>query len=74
MEVDQQNLLCKQTQKKKITRMIIPLGAEKTFDKIQQPLHGKCLGKFSNSRPIPKHWKSNIQQTSGQYQTKWRET
>ena len=28
------------------------------------PLHGKSLGKIRNSRPIPKHSKSNIQQTS----------
>ena len=30
------------------------------------PLHDKSLGKISNSRPIPKHSKSNIQQTSSQ--------
>jgi hypothetical protein len=30
------------------------------------------LEKIRNSRPIPKHSKSNIQQTSSQHQTKWR--
>jgi hypothetical protein len=37
-------------------------------------LHVQSLGKIRNSRPIPKHSKSNIWQTSSQYQTKWRET
>jgi DNA-binding ferritin-like protein (Dps family) len=36
-------------------------------------LHGKSLGKIRNSRPIRKHSKRNIQQTSNQHQTKWRE-
>ena len=36
------------------------------------PIHDKSPGKIRNSRPIPKHNKSNIQQTSSQYQTKWR--
>jgi hypothetical protein len=31
------------------------------------------LGKIRNSRPIPKHDKSNLQQTSSQHQSKWRE-
>jgi hypothetical protein len=30
------------------------------------------LGNIRNSRPIPKHNKSNIQQTSLQHQTKWK--
>jgi len=37
-------------------------------------LHDKSLEKLMNSRPIPKHSKSNMQQTSSQHQTKWRET
>jgi hypothetical protein len=49
---------------------IISLDAEKTFDKIQHPFIIKSLGKIWNSRPIPKHNKSNIQQTSSQHQTK----
>ena len=36
-------------------------------------LHDKILGKIK-SRPIPKHSKSNIEQTSIQHQNKWRET
>ena len=54
--------------------MIISLDAEKVFDKIQHPIHNKSLGMIKNSRPMPKHNKSNIQQSSSQYQTKWRET
>jgi hypothetical protein len=34
----------------------------------------KSLGNTRNSRPIPKHSKRNIQQTSSQHQTKWRDT
>ena len=37
------------------------------------PLHDKTLGKIRNSRPIPKHNKSNIQLASSQHQSKWRE-
>jgi hypothetical protein len=55
------------------THMIISLDAEKAFDKIQHPFI-ISLRKIRNSRPIPKHNKSNLQQTSGQHQTKWRET
>jgi hypothetical protein len=54
--------------------MIISLDAEKVFDKIQHPIHNKSLGMIKNSRPMPKHNKSNIQQTSNQHQSKWRET
>jgi hypothetical protein len=38
------------------------------------PIPDKSLGKIRNSRPIPKHNKSNIQQTRSQHQTTWRET
>ena len=37
------------------------------------PIHNKSHGKIRNSRLIPKHNKSNIQQTSSQHQSKWRE-
>ena len=40
--------------------MIISLDAEKAFDKIQHPFMIKNLGKIRNSRPIPKHDKSNL--------------
>jgi hypothetical protein len=53
--------------------MIISLDAEKALEKIQHPFM-ISLGRIRNSRPIPKHNKSNIQQTSSQHQTKWRET
>ena len=52
--------------------MIISLDDEKTFDKIQHPFMLTVLER--NSRSIPKHSKSNVQQTSNQPQTKWRET
>jgi hypothetical protein len=56
--------------------MIISLDAEKAFHKIPHPgvFMIKSLGKIKNSRPITKHNKSNIQQTTSQHQTKWRET
>jgi len=44
--------------------MIISLDAEKGFDKNPTPLHDKSLRMIRNSRPIPKHNKCNIQQTS----------
>jgi hypothetical protein len=53
---------------KEKTCMIISLDAEKAFDKIQHPFMIKSLGKIRNSRPIPKHSKSNIQQISSQHQ------
>jgi hypothetical protein len=40
--------------------MIISVDAEKAFDKIQHPFIVISIGKISNSRPIPKHSKSNI--------------
>jgi hypothetical protein len=61
--------------KGKKNHMIISLDAEKAFNKKQSNTpHDKSLGKIGNSRPIPKHNKSNIQQASRQRQTKWRET
>jgi hypothetical protein len=57
---------------KKKTHRIISLDADKAFYKTQHPFTLKILGKIRNSRPTPKHSKSNIQQTSNQLQTKWR--
>jgi hypothetical protein len=37
------------------------------------PIHDKSLGKIRNSRSMPKHDKSNLQQTSSQHQSKWCE-
>jgi hypothetical protein len=53
--------------------MIILLNADKAFDKNLRHIHDKSFGKIGISTPIPKHNKSNIQQTSSQDQTKWRE-
>jgi hypothetical protein len=44
--------------------MNISLIAEKAFDKNPTPIHDKSLGKIRNSKPIPKHDKSNLQQAS----------
>jgi hypothetical protein len=49
--------------------MIISLDAERAFDKNPTLIHDKSLGKISNTRPILKHNKSNIEQTSSQHQT-----
>jgi len=59
--------------KEKKTHMLISLVTEKAFNKIHHSFM-LSLGKIRNSRPIPKHNKSKIQQTSSHYQTKWRET
>jgi hypothetical protein len=48
--------------------MIISLDVEKAFDKTPTPNHDKSLG---NLRPIPKHDKSNLQQTNSQHKSKW---
>ena len=72
MEIYQRNPLLKQTQRQKPHDHLLRRG-----ESIQQnpiALHDKSLGKIRNSRPIPKHSKSNIQQTSSQLQIKWRET
>jgi ABC-type uncharacterized transport system ATPase subunit len=47
---------------KEKNHMIVSLDAEKAFDKNLTHLHHKSLGKIRNSRPIPKHSKSNAQQ------------
>jgi len=72
MEIHQCNPLKQQIERKK-KHMIISFDAEKAFDKIQQAFMIKVLERIRNSRPIPKHSKSYIQQTSSQHQTKWRE-
>jgi hypothetical protein len=54
--------------------MIISLHAEKLFEKITKPLYDKSLIEVRNSRPIPKHNKSNIQQTIREHQINWKET
>jgi hypothetical protein len=53
--------------------MIISLDTENAFDIFQHPLM-ISLVKIRNLRPIHKYNKSNIQQTSSQHQSKWRET
>jgi hypothetical protein len=56
------------TWKQKLNRDIWTLTERiKQMDLI--PLHDKSLGKIRNSRPITKHNKSNLQQTSNQHQT-----
>jgi hypothetical protein len=59
---------------KEKNHMIISLDAEKAFGKIQHPLMIKSLRNIRNSRPICKHSKSNIQQTSSKHENEWRET
>jgi hypothetical protein len=48
--------------------------AEKSVYKNTTLLHVISIGEIRNSRPIPKHNKSNIQETNSQYQIKWRDT
>ena len=52
--------------------MIASLDAEKALVKIHYPFMLKVLEISGNQAPIPKH--SNIQQTSSQHRTKWRES
>jgi hypothetical protein len=54
--------------------MIISIGAEKAFDKIQHPFTLKILERSGIQDPYLKHRKSNKQQTDSQYQIKWRDT
>jgi hypothetical protein len=53
--------------------MIITLDGEKAFDKIQQPFMIKVLERSGIQGPYLNIIKSNIQQTSSQHQSKWRE-
>jgi hypothetical protein len=54
--------------------MDISLDAEKAFDKIQHPFMIKVLERSGIQGPYLKHNKNNIQKSSSQHQTKWRET
>jgi hypothetical protein len=52
----------------------ISLDAEKAFDKIQHLFMIKVLKRKGIHGPYINIIKSNIQQTSSQHQTRWRET
>ena len=54
----------------KLNHTIISLDAERAFNKIQHSLHVKNPRKIRNLRSIPKHSKSNLQQSSSQHQIK----
>jgi hypothetical protein len=60
--------------KGKKTHVIISLNCWESIWQNLTSIHDKSLGKIRNSRLILKHNKSNLQQTSNQHQTKWRET
>jgi ABC-type uncharacterized transport system ATPase subunit len=60
--------------KTKNKNMILSLDVEKAFDKIQHPFMIKVLERSVIQGPYLNIVKSNIQQTSSQHQTKWRET
>ena len=70
-EIHQRNPLCKQIQRQKPHDHL--LRCRKRIRQEPTPIHDKSLGKIRNSRPIPKHYKSNLQQTSSQHQSKWWE-
>jgi hypothetical protein len=53
--------------------MIILLDAEKAFDKIQHPFMIKVLERSGVQGPNLNIIKKNIEQTSSQHQSKWRE-
>jgi hypothetical protein len=71
-EIYQRNPVYKQTQRQKPHDHLI--RCRESISQNPTPIHDKSLGKIMNSRPIPKHDKSNLQQTSSQHQTEWRET
>ena len=54
--------------------MIISLDTEKAFDKNLTTLHVKGIRDIRDTRHIPKHKQSSVQQANRQYQTKWRKT
>jgi hypothetical protein len=73
MEIHQHNPPYKETQRKKIWHDHFI----RCWESIWQnpiPIHDKINGKIRKLRPISKHNKSNIQKTSSQHQSKWRET
>ena len=47
------------------------LRRRKSIPQDLTPIHDKSLGKIRNSRSIPRHDKSNLQQTSSHHQNKW---
>jgi hypothetical protein len=53
--------------------MIISLDAEKAFDKIHHPFMIKVMERSGIQGPYVNIIKSNLQQTSSQHKTKWRE-
>jgi hypothetical protein len=65
MEIHQRNPIYKQTQRLKPHDHLVRCG--ENIWQNPTPIHDKCLGKIRNSRPIPKHDKSNLQQTSSQH-------
>ena len=71
MKIHQSNPLHKQTQRQKTRDHLVRCG--KNIRKDPTTIYDKSFGKIRNSRPIPKHDKSNLQQTSSQHQSKWRE-
>jgi hypothetical protein len=75
-EIYQSNPLDKQTKSKNNNNkhIIISLDAEKALDEIQHPAIIKVLERSRIQGPYLKHSKSNIQKTSSQRETKWRET
>ena len=72
MEIHQHNALYKETQREK-KPISISLDAEKTFDKIQLYFMLKVLERSGIQSPYLNIAK-DIQQSSSQHQTKWRET
>ena len=66
MEIHQRNPLYKRTQRQKPHDHLARCG--KSIRQDPKSIHDKSLGKIRNSRPIPKHDTSNLQQTSSQHQ------
>ena len=54
--------------------MISSLEAEKSFDKVQPPLHDKCSGEIRDTRDILQYNIGSLQQAHIQHQTKGTET
>ena len=71
MKIHQCNPLYKQIQRQNQHDLQVRCG--KSIRQNPTPIHDKSLGKIRNSRLIPKHGKSNLQQTSSQHQRKWWE-
>ena len=69
MEIHQRDPLYKQTQRQKPHDHLVRCGKRTRQD--PTPIYDKSLRKTRNSRPIPKHHKSNLEKTSSQHQGKW---